>query len=200
MDSAHWDERYAGRELVWTSEPNRFLVQEVDGLAPGRVLDLACGEGRNAVWLAERGWQVTGVDFSKVGLEKARQLENARGVHIEWILADLLDYRPGPRAFALVIVFYLQVPEAQRTPILASAAGAVTPGGTFLLVGHDSSNIAEGYGGPQDRAVLYSAEEVRRDLKESGLRNRARRTCSATGRHTRGRADRTRRSRPGVPQ
>ena len=89
MNSAHWDQRYAGRELVWTSEPNRFLVQEVDGLTPGRALDLATGEGRNAIWLAERGWQVTGVDFSKVGLDKARQLANARGVHAEWILADL---------------------------------------------------------------------------------------------------------------
>ena len=170
MDSAHWDERYAGRELVWTSEPNRFLVQEVDGLAPGRALDLACGEGRNAIWLAERGWQVTGVDFSKVGLDKARQLEEARGVHAEWILADLLDYRPEPKAFGLVIVFYLQVPEAQRTPVLTAAAAAVAPGGTFLLVGHDSGNLAEGHGGPQDPAVLYSAEDVSRDLKETGLR------------------------------
>ena len=170
MDSGHWDERYAGRELVWTSEPNRFLVQEVDGLAPGRALDLACGEGRNAVWLAERGWRVTGVDFSKVGLDKARQLEDARGVHAEWILADLLDYRPEPMAFVLVIVFYLQVPAAQRTPILTAAADTVAPGGTFLLVGHDSSNLADGHGGPQDPAVLYSAEDVSRDLKETGLR------------------------------
>jgi SAM-dependent methyltransferase len=170
MDSAHWDERYTGRELVWTSEPNRFLLQEVDGLAPGRALDLACGEGRNAIWLAERGWQVTGVDFSKVGLDKARQLEDARGIHAEWILADLLDYRPEPMAFGLVIVFYLQVPDAQRTRILTAAADAVAAGGTFLLVGHDSSNLAEGHGGPQDPAVLYSAEDVSRDLKETGLR------------------------------
>jgi 2-polyprenyl-3-methyl-5-hydroxy-6-metoxy-1,4-benzoquinol methylase len=94
MDSEDWDQRYAGRELVWTAEANRFLVQEVDGMAPGRALDLACGEGRNAVWLAERGWQVTGVDFSEVGLEKARQFADSRGVPAEWIAADLLDYRP----------------------------------------------------------------------------------------------------------
>ena len=164
MDSEGWDQRYAGRELVWTSEANRFLIQEVDGLAPGRALDLACGEGRNAVWLAERGWRVTGVDFSRVGLEKARQLEDARGVHAEWIAMDLLEYRPEPQAFELVIVFYLQLPEAQRTPILRTAAGAVAPGGTLLLVGHDSRNIAEGHGGPQDPSVLYTAEDVSRDL------------------------------------
>jgi SAM-dependent methyltransferase len=170
VDSAEWDRRYAGRELVWTSEANRFLVEEVDGMAPERALDLACGEGRNAVWLAERGWKVTGVDFSRVGLEKARQLEDSRGAHAEWVAADLLDYRPTPEAFALVIVFYLQVPEAERSPILRSAAGAVAPGGTFLLVAHDSDNIANGYGGPQDPAVLYTAQDVCRDLQDSGLR------------------------------
>lgn len=170
MDSDEWDRRYAGRELVWTSQANRFLVQEAGGLAPGRALDLGCGEGRNALWLAGRGWQVTGVDFSKVGVEKARQLEHARGVHADWIVADLLDYRPSPEAFELVIVFYLQVPETQRTPILKTAASAVAPGGTFLLVGHDSTNIAEGHGGPQDPAVLYTAEDVSRDLHGTGLR------------------------------
>ena len=170
MDREGWDERYAGRELVWTSDANRFLIGEVDGLAPGRALDLACGEGRNAVWLAERGWKATGVDFSTVGLEKARQLAEARGVRAEWIAADLLDYRPEPSAFELVIVFYLQVPEAQRTPILRTAAGAVASGGTFLLVAHDSSNIAEGHGGPQEPTVLYTAEDVSRDLEGTGLR------------------------------
>jgi SAM-dependent methyltransferase len=170
MDSKIWDRRYAGRDLVWTSAANRFLIQEVDGLAPTRALDLACGEGRNAIWLAERGWRVTGVDFSKVGLEKARQLEDARGVHVEWIVADLLDYRPEPEAFGLVIAFYLQVPASQRTPILKSAASAVARAGTFLLVGHDSSNIAEGHGGPQDPTVLYTAEDVNRDLHGTGLR------------------------------
>jgi SAM-dependent methyltransferase len=170
VDSKTWDRRYAGRDPVWTSEANRFLIQEVDGLAPGRALDLACGEGRNAIWVAERGWRVTGVDFSKVGLDKARQLEDARDVHAEWIAADLLDYRPDPKAFGLVIVFYLQVPASQRTPILKSAASAVAAGGTFLLVGHHSSNIAGGHGGPRDSAVLYRAEDVERDLRGTGLR------------------------------
>ena len=169
MDRADWDQRYGGRDLVWTSEANRFLVTEAESLAPARALDLACGEGRNAVWLAERGWRVTGVDFSKVGIEKARQLEDARGVHADWVVADLLDYQPEAQAFELVIVFYLQVPGEKRTPILRAAAEAVAPGGVFLLVGHDSSNIADGYGGPQDPAVLYTAEDVADDLEGSGL-------------------------------
>jgi SAM-dependent methyltransferase len=169
MDSRAWDRRYSGHELVWTSEPSRLLVQEVDGLAPGRALDLACGEGRNAIWLAERGWRVTGVDFSGVGLEKAWQLQEARGVQAAWIASDLLDYRPEPEAFQLVMLFYLQIPAAERTPILQTAAGAVAPGGTFLLVGHDSSNIAEGYGGPQAPAVLYTAQDIAADLGGTGL-------------------------------
>ncbi len=169
-DSSEWDRRYAGRELIWTSEANRFLVREADGMPPGRALDLACGEGRNAVWLAERGWRVTGVDFSGVGLEKAKALAEARGVKADWIIADLLDYRPEPQAFDLVIVFYLQLPAVQRTPILHQAAGAVAPGGTLLLVAHDSANLEHGHGGPQDPAVLYTAEDVAPGLESSGLR------------------------------
>ncbi len=170
MDSIAWDQRYRGRELVWTSEPNRFLVSETTSLAPARAIDLACGEGRNAVWLAERGWEVTGVDFSSVGIEKARQLEDARGVRVEWVLADLLEYRPEPRSVDLVIVFYLQVAARQRTTILRAAADAVAPGGTFLLVGHDRRNIEHGYGGPQDPTVLYTAEDIIDDLAGTDLR------------------------------
>lgn len=166
---SEWDRRYAGRELIWTSEANRFLVQEAAGIAPGRALDLACGEGRNALWLAERGWRVTGVDFSAVGLQKAKALAASRRVEAEWIVADLLDYHPEPEAFDLVIAFYLQVPEVQRATILGRAAGAVAPEGTFLLVAHDSANLEHGHGGPRDPAVLYTAADVTRYLEGSGL-------------------------------
>ena len=169
MDSDVWNRRYADREFVWTSKPNRFLVAEAAALPAGRALDVACGEGRNAVWLAERGWRVTGVDFSRVGLEKARALARARGVRAEWVAADLLDYTPEPRAFDLVLVFYLQVPAAERRSIVRAAAGAVAPGGVFLLVAHDRRNLEHGHGGPQDPAVLYTAGEVVGDLEGAGL-------------------------------
>jgi SAM-dependent methyltransferase len=169
MDSASWDRRYEGRELVWTAEPNRFLVAETETLAPGRAIDLACGEGRNAIWLAEHGWQAVGADFSEVGLRKARELANRRGVNVDWVAADLLDYRPDPRAFDLVLVFYLQVSAAERRPILQAAAEAVAPGGTFLLVAHDSTNLEHGHGGPQDPAVLYAARDVVTDIEGRGL-------------------------------
>ena len=164
-----WNERYAGTELVWTAEPNRFLVAETEDLPPGRALDLACGEGRNAVWLARRGWRVTGVDFAGVGLVKARRLAEEAGVDAEWVESDLLDYRPDAESADLVILFYLQVPEADRRAILRSAASAVAPGGTLLLVGHDASNLEHGHGGPQDPAVLYTAEDVAGDLDGTGL-------------------------------
>jgi SAM-dependent methyltransferase len=169
IDSEAWNRRYAGQELLWTSAANRFLVEETATLPPGRALDVACGEGRNAVWLAERGWRVTGLDFSEVGLEKAGGLASARGVQAQWLMADLLQYMPEPRKFDLVLVFYLQVPAEQRRAIVRTVAEAVAPGGTFLLVAHDSSNLEHRHGGPQDPAVLYPASDVVDDLDRSGL-------------------------------
>src|SRR4051812_9854296 len=100
MDAAAWDERYAAAELGWSASPNRFVAAELADLSPGRALDLAAGEGRNALWLAERGWQVTAVDFSRVGLEKARALQrrHPRGaqLQVEWVHADVLTYDCGP--------------------------------------------------------------------------------------------------------
>jgi SAM-dependent methyltransferase len=166
-----WNRRYAGSELLWTARPNRFLVAEAAELSPGRALDLACGEGRNAVWLAEQGWHVTGVDFSGVALAKAGELAAARGVEIDvdWIEADLFDYRPWRAAYDLVLLFYLQLPERLRRPIVRAAAEAVAPGGRLLLVAHDSSNLEHGYGGPKDAAVLYTAADVVGDLDATGL-------------------------------
>ncbi|HTK16322.1 MAG TPA: class I SAM-dependent methyltransferase [Acidimicrobiia bacterium] len=164
MDCNAWDERYAGDDLVWSAVPNRFLVAEVETLPPGRALDLACGEGRNAVWLAERGWDVTGVDFSKVGLGKARRLAEARGVSAQWEVADVTEYAAEPESFDLVIVMYLHLPEASRRLAFQHAAAGVAPGGTLLVVGHDITNRSVGWGGPSDAAVLYGPDDVVVDL------------------------------------
>ncbi len=169
MDRHGWNERYGARDLVWTAEPNRFLVEEASPLAAGRALDLACGEGRNAIWLAEHGWQATGVDFSDVALEKAARLAAARGVGAEWVRADLLEYVPAPGRYDLVLLFYLQVPTAQRRAVVRAAAAGLAPGGTLLIVAHDSANLTDGYGGPQDASVLYTAEDLVADLSGAGL-------------------------------
>jgi SAM-dependent methyltransferase len=166
VDRAEWNRRYAGSELLWSAAPNRFLVAEVATLPAGRALDLACGEGRSAIWLAERGWTVTGVDFSDVALEKAARLAEARGVTVEWLLADLCEYEPPPRAFELVVVLYLQLPADERRLVLRRAASAVAAGGTALVVAHHARNVEEGHGGPSDPRVLYTPEEVAADLEE----------------------------------
>lgn len=159
MDHTAWNERYSSTDLVWSAGPNAFLAAEVTGLVPGRALDLACGEGRNALWLAEQGWDVTAVDFAEVGLAKGRRVGAERGLTVDWHLADVTGWRPDA-SFDLIVIFYLQLPAAEMTTVLAMAVGALAPGGTFLLVAHDRSNLDAGYGGPSDVAVLPTPDTV----------------------------------------
>jgi len=155
-----WNARYAAAELLWTAEPNRRFASEVEDLEPGRALDLACGEGRNAVWLAERGWRTTGVDFSDVALAKAERLAANRGVEVEWVLADVLEHEPERGAFELVAVLYLQLPHEQLAEVLHTSVGALAPGGTLVVLGHDTTNLTHGHGGPRDASVLFTPEDV----------------------------------------
>jgi SAM-dependent methyltransferase len=168
MDSSAWDRRYAARELVWTAEPNRFVADELSALPPGRALDLATGEGRNAIWLASKGWRVTAVDFSSVALDKARRLAADRRITVDWVHDDVLTYQPEPGGYDLVVLAYLHMRAAEMAEVLRRAAGGLAVGGTFLLVGHDLSNLIEGTGGPPDPAVLYTPESIVAEL--SGLR------------------------------
>ncbi len=160
MDRHEWNARYAGSELIWTAEPNRFLVAEVAGLPAGRAIDLAAGEGRNAVWLAEQGWDVTAVDFSDAALAKADQLAAARSVSITLVEADVTEYVPTPAGFDLVLVAYLHLPEPARGAVIGRASAAVAEQGTLLVIGHDASNLTAGYGGPQDATVLATPAEI----------------------------------------
>ena len=155
-----WNARYAQQELLWTAQPNRLFAAEVESIEPGRALDVACGEGRNAVWLAERGWHVTGIDFSDVALGKAVELARARGVEVEWVAADVLVHEPPPGAFDLVAVLYLQLPHAELARALRCAARAVAPGGALIVLGHDTRNLTDGYGGPRDASVLFTPADV----------------------------------------
>jgi ubiquinone/menaquinone biosynthesis C-methylase UbiE len=170
MDAAGWDERYAASELVWSAEPNRFVAEVCADLSPGRALDLAAGEGRNAIWLAERGWTVTATDFSRVGLDKGRQIADRAGVadRIAWVVADATA-TDWPAEHDLVVVAYLQLVEEERRAAHERAFAALQPGGTLVVVAHDSTNITEGTGGPQDPAVLMTAEDVLADLAGQDL-------------------------------
>jgi SAM-dependent methyltransferase len=164
MDADDWNQRYDTADLIWTGEANLFLPPEVADLPPGRALDLACGEGRNAVWLATKGWTVTGIDFSGVGLAKAETLAADRGVTGTWITADATDWVAPESGFDLVISFYLQLPAEERRASIRTAIAALAVDGTFLLVAHDLLNLSEGHGGPQDAGVLTTAEDVVDDV------------------------------------
>lgn len=167
MDAHSWDERYAAADLVWSATPNRFVAEHLTALPPGDALDLACGEGRNAVWLAGLGWRVTALDFSAVALQKGEasldRTARPSGT-VTWVHADATQHDHGERVYDLVLLAYLQLPPDGRIAAVRRAFAALRPGGTFFLVAHDATNLDEGTGGPQDRRVLYTAEEVLGDL------------------------------------
>ena len=160
MDADAWDDRYRDAELVWSAGPNMFVEQHCGHLEPGTAIDLAAGEGRNAIWLAEQGWQATAVDFSEEGVGKARQIAERRGVTVGTEVADLTHYEPTPGGYDLVVIAYLQLVDAELTPILRRAAAAVAPGGRLVLVSHDLTNLESGHGGPQHPAVLTTPDQV----------------------------------------
>ena len=160
VDQHAWDERYGTSDLVWSATPNQFLEAEAADLEPGRALDVACGEGRNALWLASRGWQVTAVDFSAEGIATGSRRAEEIGVAVDWVVADVVEWEPEPGAFDLVAIAYLQLPGEPLRTVLGHAARALAPRGTLIAIGHDRSNITDGYGGPRDPDVLWTVEEI----------------------------------------
>jgi SAM-dependent methyltransferase len=160
MDAQGWDERYLASELVWSAGPNQFVEAELAGLRPGRALDLAAGEGRNAIWLAGHGWRVTAVDFSQAGLDKGRVL--GEGLDIDWVCADATSWQG--EGYDVCVIAYLQLAATERAAAVRHGYGSLRTGGTFLLVAHDSTNLTQGTGGPQDPTVLMTAEDVLTDL------------------------------------
>jgi len=167
MDANDWDRRYAEAALVWSAGPNRFVESELADLSPGRAIDVAAGEGRNSIWLAERGWDVTAVDFSQAGLDKGRELQarhGGSGLRIDWVRADAVEDDLGRGLYDLAVVAYLQLPADRRRAAVRRTFGSLKDGGTLFVVAHDSTNLTEGTGGPQEPAVLYTAEDVLADL------------------------------------
>lgn len=160
MEAQDWDERYAASALVWSEGPNRFVEEVAQGLVPGRALDLACGEGRNAIWLARAGWLVTGIDFSKVAIEKAARLARQAGVEVDWRCEDVVTFAAPKASYEFVVLSYLHLPAEQMATVIAHGRRALVVGGTLFVVGHARVNLSEGCGGPQDPEVLYEPEDV----------------------------------------
>ncbi|SNR73099.1 class I SAM-dependent methyltransferase [Blastococcus mobilis] len=157
MRAEDWDERYADQQQ-WSSGPNALVAELLAGLPPGDAVDLGAGEGRHALWLAERGWRVTAVDFSAVGLR--RGAAQPGGDRVSWVPADVTTWAAPPASLDLVVVAYLHLPEADTAAVLTRAVGWLRPGGRLLVLGHDVENIASGVGGPQDPSILYSVDRL----------------------------------------
>ncbi|MHB1504452.1 MAG: class I SAM-dependent methyltransferase [Acidimicrobiales bacterium] len=149
-----WDLRYAENE--WPNEPDSLLVELAGGLTPGTALDLGCGPGRNAIWLATQGWHVTGVDASAVGLDQARQRAKSAGVSLDLVQGDLLSYEPPMSYFDLVVIANIHLLSPEREHFFATASSAIAPGGHLFLVGHHLDSL--GKAGPPDPARLYTEE------------------------------------------
>ncbi|MBA3990245.1 MAG: class I SAM-dependent methyltransferase [Propionibacteriales bacterium] len=165
MDSEAWDARYADADLVWGNEPNQFVRAQCETLAVGVAVDLACGEGRNALWLARLGWQVTGVDYSAVAIERAGILAAQVGARVAsrltWRVDDVATMQLRAESVDLALVSYVHLPAGQRSSLMLRAALAVRPGGHVIVVGHDRRNLREGVSGPQDERLLYDPLELR---------------------------------------
>ena len=176
MEREEWNRRWQERGFHCADDPVGLLADELAGLPPGRALDLGCGAGRTAIWLAEHGWEVTAVDFSDAALAIAR----AQRADIEWVPADLREYEPEPEAFDLVLVLYMHMPAGDRRAILAGATAALAPGGTLVVLGHDVTNIGTGAPGPTRPEVLYTPKTISVEL--GGLRvEKATRVTRAAG-------------------
>ncbi len=157
---AEWDGRYADRQQLWSGQPIGALVTEVAGLTPRRVLDVGCGEGADAVWLALRGWEVTGLDVSRVALDRATAAAADAGVRVRWLADGLLEADLEPGGFDLVSV---QHPALRRTPhhdAERALLAAVAPGGTLLVVLHADVDAEQSRAHGFDPADYVGRDEV----------------------------------------
>ena len=143
-----WEERYAGEEKVWSGNPNPQLVAEASRLSPGTALDVGCGEGGDVIWLAERGWTVTGADFSANGLARAKRHAEDAGVaeRTSWWQVDARTFDAGGRQFDLVTCHFLHTPDGSMFEVAGRLATAVAPGGHLLVVGHAPSEVFARHG------------------------------------------------------
>ncbi len=137
-DHASWEERYGSAPALWSGRVNPSLAAEAAGLAPGRALDVGCGEGADVLWLAGHGWRATGLDWSEVALARAAEHAAAVGVtdRVEWVRGSFEDWQPPAAAYDLVTAHFLHPTAEQRESLLPRLAAAVAPGGTLLWVGH----------------------------------------------------------------
>ena len=166
-----WDNRYRQRDRIWSGKPNRHLVTEAEGLPAGKALDVGCGEGADALWLANRGWDVLGIDVSEVALSRAREhadeLNSSIAARLQWRQVNLLSPPELPKNLDLVSIQFMHLPEPERSQVFGSLATLVGPGGTLLIVAHDPSDLHTGIGRPPQPELFYTPQQIAELLDES---------------------------------
>jgi len=165
----YWEDRYRSSDAIWSGNPNAQLVIHAADLAPGDALDVGSGEGADAIWLAERGWRVTGMDISAVALDRAAQRAALAGQdiadRIAWRQANLLSWDPAEppsslAAYDLVSAQYMHLPRDILQSVHRRLAACVRPGGTMLIVGHHPADLQTSMGRPNVPDMFYTAEDV----------------------------------------
>ena len=168
FDETFWNQRYRSATTLWSGRPNQYLVSEASQLRPGTALDVGCGEGADALWLAGRGWRVTGTDLSTVALERgarhAAQAGPEIAARIDWVQADLTGWDPGADRYDLVSSQYLHLPPDAREVLFRSLAAAVAPGGTLLIVGHHPSDLQTTMRRPPMPELFFTGEDITAQL------------------------------------
>ncbi len=156
-----WEDRYSGEEKIWSGNPNPQLVAEVSGLTPGTALDVGCGEGGDVIWLAQRGWRVTGADFSRNGLAHAARHAAQAGVddRTDWWQVDARTLAAEGRAYDLVTTHFLHPPDAGMVEVTRRLCELVAPGGHLLVVGHAPSQVFTHLAASHRRA-MFLAEDL----------------------------------------
>jgi hypothetical protein len=163
MDKAFWDSKYSVDEYIYTKEVNRFAKESLSDLAPGKMIDLAGGEGRNTVYFAGLGWQAENIDLSSVGLEKCEKLAAEKNVSelVFTTNASALDFDSQLAPVDLGVCAYLQIPQAELTIAITRLVEKIKPGGVFFGVWHALENLKDGFGGPQNPEVLPSESSMK---------------------------------------
>ncbi len=156
MDAGEWDERYRSADRLWSVTPNLYVADRLAGTASGRGLDLASGEGRNAIWLAGLGWSMIAVDFSEVATARGAGEDSG----VEFIVADVTEWDTDER-FDLVLIAYLHVMPGDFEKVVRRSPDWLAPDGELFMIGHDVSNIEHGHGGPQVPEILWDVDEIR---------------------------------------
>ncbi|TDC83199.1 class I SAM-dependent methyltransferase [Actinomadura sp. 7K507] len=164
MDAQFWDERYRSRDQIFSGAPNPVLVTEITDLPPGQALDVGCGEGADALWLARRGWQVTAVDISQTALRRAAAAATDVDGRVAWARADLATGPPPASAFDLVSAQYFPLPRQPDHTALRGLLNAVASGGTLLFVSHDLADLPPRHEGGFEPSDYYQPDDIARLL------------------------------------